>query len=172
MQTAKFLKVGLGYARTAAGFSKDPSTKVGAAILRPDGSLVSAGWNGFAPGVKDSTERLNQRELKYSLTLHAELNAILSAREALKGYMLFTYPFPPCAHCSSVIIKSGIAQVHSFLEQEIPHRWASNFSLASDILQEAGVIFEMQIISSNPFSTLISCAPAARREEVVGGETQ
>jgi dCMP deaminase len=143
MQSSKFREVGLGYARTAATFSKDPSTKVGAAILRPDGSLVSAGWNGLAPGVQDSAERLNQRELKYALTLHAELNAILSAREALTGYTLFTYPFPPCAHCASVIIKSGISQVFSFLEESIPPRWSENFSLASCIFAEAKVDFTM-----------------------------
>jgi dCMP deaminase len=94
MNSQKFIQVGLGYARTAAGFSKDPSTKVGAAILRPDGSLVSAGWNGFAPQVVDSPERLENRNIKYALTLHAELNAILSA-QITAGLLSLHLPIPP-----------------------------------------------------------------------------
>jgi len=146
MNNLKYIQVGLGYARTAAGFSKDPSTKVGAAILRPDGSLVSAGWNGFAPRVIDSPERLENRNIKYALTLHAELNAILSARESLQGCSLFTYPFPPCAHCASIIIKSGISHIYAFLLEEIPDRWQENFQLAAAILKEAGVQTRTELI--------------------------
>ena len=53
MTEEKYTTVGMGYAITSSKFSKDPSTKVGACILRPDGSVVATGWNGFAPGVED-----------------------------------------------------------------------------------------------------------------------
>ncbi len=139
MNSKKFFEVGQAYAKMAASFSKDPSTKVGAAILRPDGSVASTGWNGFAPGVVDSQERLEERETKYSITIHAELNSILSAREPLYGYTIFTYPFPPCAHCASVIIKCGIINVHSIMEDKIPDRWMNNFKLSDQILREADV---------------------------------
>lgn len=139
MNEFKFKQVGFAYAKVAASFSKDPSTKVGAAILRPDGSLVSSGWNGFAPNVLDTQERLNDRETKYSITLHAELNAVLSSSEKLEGYSMFTYPFPPCAHCSSIIIKSKISSVYSLIIDEIPERWKGNFDLGKEIRDEANV---------------------------------
>ena len=142
MRTQKFINVGLAYAKTAVEFSKDPSTQVGAAILRPDGSLVSAGWNGFAPNVKDTDIRLSNRETKYALTIHAELNAILSARESLAGYVMFTTPFPPCAHCASVIIKAQISEVYSTITS-IPDRWVENFELAKQIFKEAGITYHI-----------------------------
>ena len=132
--------VGIKYAVTSAGFSKDPSTKVGACILRPDGSVAATGWNGFAPGVEDTEDRLNNRDLKYLLTLHAEENCILSAREPLHGYSLYVYPFPPCAHCMSAIIKSGIKEVIYHIDEEIPERWKNNFELSQEIAEECNIL--------------------------------
>ena len=143
MNNKKFLKVGFAYCNTARSFSKDPSSKVGAAILRPTGALVSSGWNGFAPGVEDTEARLSNREIKYSLMLHAELNAILTANTDLTGCILFSYPYPPCAHCASVIIKSGITRVISYAPEQIPERWHENFKLAQEIFKEAKVEFEV-----------------------------
>ena len=37
----------LGLSEYIAQWSKDPSTKVGAVIVRPDKSIVSMGFNGF-----------------------------------------------------------------------------------------------------------------------------
>ena len=51
-------------ARLVAAWSKDPSTKVGAVIVRPDRTVASVGFNGFARGVDDTEERLNDRALK------------------------------------------------------------------------------------------------------------
>ena len=62
-------------ARLVASWSKDPSSKVGAVITRGK-FVVSVGFNGFPQGVVDSEERLTNRELKYPMILHAEINAI------------------------------------------------------------------------------------------------
>ena len=58
--------------------SKDPSTKIGAVLVRGD-NIVSIGYNGFPRGINDSPERLNNREEKYFYVVHAESNAILNA---------------------------------------------------------------------------------------------
>ena len=42
-------------------WSKDPTTKCGSIIVRPDRSIVSYGYNNFPHGVEDTTERLNDR---------------------------------------------------------------------------------------------------------------
>ncbi|WLB77042.1 deoxycytidylate deaminase [Bradyrhizobium elkanii] len=77
-----FLKV----AQAVSTASKDPSTKVGAVIVRPDRTMASFGYNGFPRGIADTDERLNNREVKYDLVVHGEINAILTAREPLHGY--------------------------------------------------------------------------------------
>ena len=141
MQKQKFIEVGASYAMTAARFSKDPGTKVGASILKPNGALVSTGWNGFAPNVNDSEARLLDRDIKLQLTLHAEVNAILEAARSLKGCTIFTYPFPPCAPCASIIIRSEISHVIAIVPDPIPARWEKNFLLAEEALREAGVEF-------------------------------
>jgi hypothetical protein len=62
-----------------ARMSKDPSTRVGAVIVGPDGEIRSAGFNGFPRGILDSDDRLNDRETKLKLMVHGEMNAILAA---------------------------------------------------------------------------------------------
>ena len=84
-------------------WSKDPSTKVGAVIIRPDRTIASVGYNGFPRGVYDGPEIYEDRPRKLLRTVHAEANAILSAREPLHGYTLYVTPLHPCANCSGLI---------------------------------------------------------------------
>ena len=119
----------LSIAAIAAAKSKDPSTRVGAVIVRPDRTIVSVGYNGFPRGVADTPERLNDRPTKYSLVVHAEMNAILSARESLNGYTLYTVPFMPCDRCFVHVIQTGIKQVvfpPATVSQE--ERWGEAFA--------------------------------------------
>jgi dCMP deaminase len=127
----------LQLAEMVARWSKDPSTHVGAVIIRPDKTIASMGFNGFARGVSDTLDRLSTRNTRLMLTLHAELNAILSAREPLHGYSLYVWPFPPCAQCAAAIIQAGIKAV--FCPQNIPERWQDSFRAANDSFAEAGV---------------------------------
>lgn len=75
--------------------SKDPSTKVGAVIVRPDRTVASVGYNGFPRKIADTPERLNDRDTKYELIVHGEMNAMAWAREPVDGYTLYTWPFLP-----------------------------------------------------------------------------
>ena len=138
----KWDRYGLEEARHQARMSKDPSTAVGACILRPDGTVASMGWNGFARGVQDTPERLNDRAIKYALTLHAEENALHSSREDLAGYTLYVWPFQPCAHCASSIVQNRLARVVA-PEGQIPERWQADFALARVVLGEAGVRLDL-----------------------------
>ena len=137
-------------ARLVAAWSKDPSTKVGAVIVRPDRTIASLGFNGFARGVDDTEERLNNRELKYPLTIHAEANALMSANEKLNGCTLYVTPLLPCHACAGLIIQSGISKVVA--ECGIvnnPDLWHSSFAIAKKQFEEAGV----EIIFKNLLTT-------------------
>jgi dCMP deaminase len=86
----------LDLAALVASWSKDPSTKVGAVIVRPDRTVASLGYNGFPRGVADTESRYEDRETKYQLVVHAEANAIISAGESVKGMTMYGTLFPCC----------------------------------------------------------------------------
>lgn len=129
---ARFLQM----AALVATWSKDPSTQVGAVITRGK-FVVSLGFNGHPAGVADSDTRLNDREMKYRTIIHAELNAILSARQPLDGCTLYVVPFMPCSNCASVIVQSGIKRVVTYENNN--ERWAESFAITRSLFVEAGI---------------------------------
>lgn len=130
----------LEMARLTASWSKDPSTKVGAVIVRPDKTIASLGFNGFPRAVRDLPELLSNREEKYKRIIHSELNAILSARERLDGYTLYLWPGLSCARCAVHIIQTGIVRVVTQADMgDFGARWAEEIRLAEDLFKEAKV---------------------------------
>ena len=102
----------MGFARHASLKSKDPSTKVGAAIVAPDHGLICTGFNGFPSGVLETPERWERPE-KYNWVVHAELNAILHAAKhgkKLDGSTLYS-TLLPCDRCAMHIHQVGIKKV-------------------------------------------------------------
>lgn len=128
----------LALAAHIAEWSKDPSTKVGCVIASPDRRVVSTGFNGLPSGVEDSLERLTDRDLKYEMTVHAERNAIISARRDLTGCRLYV-TLRPCSVCAAMIIQAGIAEVIA-PPCEDPRLFDSfHLDLTEQMLAEAGV---------------------------------
>lgn len=128
----------LDLAKLVSSWSKDPSSKVGAVIVDEKNRVVSLGFNGLPMGVEDTDERLNNRELKYDLIVHAEQNAILCSPQSVDGCRIYVYPYLPCSRCAGAIIQSRIKEV-VVEDLPIPERWEKNFNLAKEILREAGV---------------------------------
>ena len=110
MVNSKWDKYFMGMAEYVSSISKDPSTKVGAVIMRPDKTVASMGYNGFPRGVLDTESRYANREEKYKLVVHAEANAIVAAHSPVVGMTLYCTLFP-CCECAKLIIQSGIAEV-------------------------------------------------------------
>lgn len=136
----------LSLAEHVAQWSKDPSTKVGAVIVRPDKTIVSLGFNGFPRGLRDDG-RLEDRETKYSMILHAEENAILMARQSLVGCTIYTWPLPPCSKCAAIIIQSGIS--HVVAPHLVEDRWAESIERATRMFVEAGLTV-MAVVDNKP----------------------
>jgi dCMP deaminase len=126
----------LELAGTIGEWSKDPSTKVGSVIVNDNKKIVTLGYNGFPRNVRDD-HRLQTRDIKYELVVHAEANAIIHATESLWGCTIYTMPFMPCSKCSGLIIQAGIKRVVS-IDCDNP-RWNENFRLSKDILTEARI---------------------------------
>jgi len=135
----RFIKL----AHEVAEWSKDPSTKVGCVLVK-NKRVISTGYNGFPKGISDSFDRLMDREQKYEMTVHAEINAITTAAlhgvstEGASAYITFN----PCSRCAAVLINAGIDSVYVSTANDIPPRWLSNFILAGKLLAEAGVDYQ------------------------------
>lgn len=129
----------LQLAEHISDWSKDPSTQAGAVLIDEHKRVVSVGYNGFPRKVRDSTPRYDNRELKYKLVVHAEVNAILFAHRII-GCTLYTWPFQPCIRCAVQIIQVGIWRVVSPpTPADKAARWAEEMNLAQDMFHEAAV---------------------------------
>ena len=138
----------LQLAKLVSLWSKDPSTKVGAVIARPDKTVASVGYNGFPRGIPDHPEWYNDRELKYKIVRHAETNAISFAKEDLSGCTLYVYPLPPCSSCAGAIIQHNIKRVVCSVPESNVHRLDSDhfcFDLTKNLFQLSGIDFEVRI---------------------------
>ena len=130
----------------AAEKSKDPSTKIGAVLVR-DNHIISTGFNGFPIGVLDKKNRYADREVKYDLVVHAEDNSVLSAARfgiSTLGTILYTQGVP-CNECAKSVIQAGVKKVvyHTqwpLLTNSIS--WVEACKISSIMLEEAGVKVE------------------------------
>lgn len=140
---SKELKIwAIGLANHVAKLSKDPSTKVGAVVFDQKRRVLSCAYNGFARGVKDTPERLADRDIKYRMVLHAEKNAILFATAPLDGCTI-AVTHPCCAQCAAQVIQSGIKHVlWPRPTQDFLTRWGDDYELSVLQFSEAGVTVE------------------------------
>ena len=135
-------------AKEISTWSKDPSTKVGAVVIGEHGQLLSQGYNGFPRGIKDSKERLNNRERKYELVVHAEMNAIYNASltgVSLKDSTLYVYGLPICNECAKGIIQVGIKKVIALRPEKYNIAWEESINNARSLFSEAEVMYLIDV---------------------------
>lgn len=129
----------MGIALLSAQRSKDPSSKVGAAIVK-DKRVLSLGYNGMPRGCDDEKMPWGKNEkdplkTKYPYVVHAELNAILNANKDITGSTLYVTMFP-CNECAKAVIQSGIKEV-IYLENK--HEGEDSVRASRMLLETAGV---------------------------------
>ena len=140
----------MGMVYDTARKSKDPSTKIGAVIVK-DNRPILFGYNGLPRKVKDLPERM-VRPVKYRWTEHGERNAIYCGARfgiATDQTIMYTQSIP-CMECARGVINAGIVKlvVHKQTEDlfnEHP-QWADDCDLSRSMLKEAGV--EIKILNS------------------------
>lgn len=122
--------------------SKDPSTQVGAVLVR-DRTILSTGYNGFPRGVNDDVPERHARPLKYTWTVHAEENCLLAAARngvRTEGSSLYVTPLFTCSRCATSVVQAGVREVVSSDHLKDHPRWREDFAQSMLILKEAGVL--------------------------------
>lgn len=99
----------LDIAEAVAKRSHDAQTQVGVVIVDENKRILATGYNGFPPGCQDDLLP-NLRPDKYPFMVHAEVNAIASSRQDLRGSTLYCN-YSPCRDCTKAIITAGIKKV-------------------------------------------------------------
>jgi len=125
-------------AHHVAGWSKDPSTRVGAVIVNNKKQVLSLGYNGFPRGVHDCAERYNDRSTKLQFVAHAERNALDNAYIDVDGATLYSTLYP-CSECAKGIIQRGIRQVVTSKEWHDTHADRFRFDVTQQMFEEADV---------------------------------
>lgn len=137
------------HAILASKRSKDPSTQVGACIVK-DNKILSEGYNGSTKGFSDdeipydcegenpdSIYYNDISKIKNTFIVHAELNSILNYRGShsdLDDSTIFVTLFP-CLECTKAIIQSGIKRV-VYLKD---YRFTEKVALAKLMFDKANV---------------------------------
>lgn len=133
----------INLAKEISTWSKDPSTQVGAVVIGNNGEVLSQGYNGFPRGIKDTAARLKDRERKYKLVVHAEMNAIYNAGlngVSLKGSTIYVYGCPICNECAKGIVQVGIDKVIAVRPKGVDlERWDESIKDAKALFKEAEV---------------------------------
>ena len=135
-------------AKEISTWSKDPSTQVGAVVIGNNGEVLSQGYNGFPRGIKDTAARLKDRERKYNLVVHAEMNAIYNAGlngVSLKGSTLYVYGLPVCNECAKGIIQVGIDKVIATRPADYNEKWDDSIKDAKALFKEAEVEYLIDV---------------------------
>ena len=131
----------LDLAKHISTWSKDPSRQIGAVVVGDSGQILSIGYNGFPRGINDD-ERLHDRETKYSLVVHAEMNAIYNATLngiSLRDSTLYVWGLPVCSDCARGVIQVGITRVvMNSIDHGIGH-WTDHWEKTKAMFDEANV---------------------------------
>lgn len=89
--------------------SKDPQRKLGACVVGLDARSVAFGYNGLPAGIPETPENWS-RPLKYEYVIHAEINAMDSARFDLREATIYC-ALKPCHVCMGHMLNRGIWRV-------------------------------------------------------------
>jgi dCMP deaminase len=133
MKSEKWDRFYLGLARFISSRSKDPNKKVGA-VVTENNYVRGIGYNGFPRAIEDSPRRLNNKELKNLIMIHAEINALQCAMG--RGDTIYVYPCLPCSQCLGNISQYGITRIVT-LPLDPETKW--NQPLVMELAKEANI---------------------------------
>jgi dCMP deaminase len=133
----------LDLAEHISEWSKDPSKKIGAVAVGAQRQILAQGYNGFPRGIDDTNDRYDNREEKYKLVVHAEMNVIYNASYngvSLNGSTLYVHGLPVCSDCAKGIIQVGVKNV-IMRKAKAPDIWLESWKTTEKMFKESGVYY-------------------------------
>ena len=133
----------LDLAEHISEWSKDPSKKIGAVAVGAQRQILAQGYNGFPRGIDDTTDRYDNREEKYKLVVHEEMNVIDNASYngvSLNGSTLYVHGLPVCSDCAKGIIQVGVKNV-IMRKAKTPDIWLESWKRTETMFKESGVYY-------------------------------
>jgi dCMP deaminase len=130
-------------AKHISTWSKDPSRQIGCVAIGEKGQVLSTGYNGFPRDVIDHKERLNNREIKYQFTIHAEANTIYNATYngvCLNNSTMYVYGLFVCNECAKAIAQCGINRV--VMAKVNVKGWETSCANALNLFDECGIKYD------------------------------
>lgn len=123
--------------------SHDPKTKIGSVLVR-EKNIIATGYNSFPRGVKDLSERYDNRDLKRKIVCHSEENVVLtSARLGINTSETTLYTFGiPCVSCCKILIQGGIKEIVTHYQwPNLTHskEWVDSINLSNILINEVGI---------------------------------
>ena len=99
----------MSIAWTVSKKSKDPSTQVGCVIVSENNEPISFGYNGFIAGC-DEEFMTFEKPYKDMLTIHAEMNALIFAKQPLKNAKVYCTHIS-CENCMKHLLQAGVREI-------------------------------------------------------------
>jgi dCMP deaminase len=134
-------------AQEVSSWSKDPSAKIGSVAVGSKGQVLSQGYNGFPRNIKDTDDRLTDRDTKYKYVVHAEMNMIYNATYngvSLDGATVYVSGLPVCSECAKGLIQVGVKNVvMSNIDIESSQKWLESFKLTKQLFKEANITWRI-----------------------------
>lgn len=129
-------------AKEVSSWSKDPSSQIGSVIVNDERRILGTGYNGFPKTITDD-ERLRNREEKYPLIIHSEMNAILNCLRSgipVQGSTIYVYGLPVCNECCKNLVQAGVTRVVTCIPETVSiDRWRTSIELSEKLFKEANV---------------------------------
>mgnify|MGYP006420646733 CR=1 FL=1 len=115
----------LSLATDISGWSKDPSTKVGAVLINKNKKIIGAGYNGLSSQYDDKTEKeiLNDRDKKISRIIHAEENCLINTDRNISPDDVMFITHQPCVKCVNMLSQKGVRNVIYLYNEDIAKRF-------------------------------------------------
>ena len=138
MSNAKHLDYLLSAYVWAHIHSKDnPETRVGALALGAIPTDIAMGYCGFPPGIKHD-HRMQDRDLKDWMSVHAEVNALSNARFDVQTLYVTHAPCRKCA--AQILCMARMLDTIVILERPgYDSKWCHNTGQGKELLLEASV---------------------------------
>lgn len=139
----------------AAMRSKDPNTQVGACIAGTDHRILSVWYNGTPSGIDDDDFPWGTTDDpltdKHNYVIHAEANAILNYRGALKdlsGATAYVTLFP-CQECAKTLAQAGIGEI-VYLDDKYGDTVGGK--IAKSVLDRCDVAYRQMTLPEGPLA--------------------